>query len=189
MHSLQSHSVADEHCDITCIKYEKDSVDEIRLHHTFEHFPKVMALSLLAVWREAIRPGGRLVIEVPDLKMQSLYLLLLSSNSKKEFISSRHLFGSQEAKWAIHYEGYTPGMLKFILKKFGFENIKIRRNYWRGTFNFTISADKSDKLINIESAAESIFELYTVDSSNGENKLKQIWLAEFLKNLESKKND
>ena len=37
-HTVQTKSVADEHADLTSLRYPAGSIDEIRLHHVFEHF-------------------------------------------------------------------------------------------------------------------------------------------------------
>jgi predicted SAM-dependent methyltransferase len=42
-HSVQDKSVADIQADITQLSYPASSIDEVRLHHVFEHFPRPVA--------------------------------------------------------------------------------------------------------------------------------------------------
>ena len=57
-HSVQVSSPADVYADITELSYEPGSVAEVRLHHVFEHFDRVTALSLLIDWYAWLEEGG-----------------------------------------------------------------------------------------------------------------------------------
>ncbi len=57
---------ADRYADIRTLTYPDNSVDEIRMHHMFEHFERGEALQLLLRWRRWLKPGGILLIETPD---------------------------------------------------------------------------------------------------------------------------
>lgn len=65
-HTVQSYSVADVFGDIAKITFMPKTVDEIRLHHVFEHFDRPTAIALLCAWHMWLKPGGLLYIEVPD---------------------------------------------------------------------------------------------------------------------------
>jgi FkbM family methyltransferase len=54
--------------DITTLTFPPHSVDEVRLHHVFEHFNRVVALGLLIRWQRWLKLGGRLLIETPDFE-------------------------------------------------------------------------------------------------------------------------
>jgi FkbM family methyltransferase len=54
--------------DITALTFPPRTVDEVRLHHVFEHFNRVVALGLLIRWQRWLKPGGRLLIETPDFE-------------------------------------------------------------------------------------------------------------------------
>ncbi|MBU1349519.1 MAG: hypothetical protein ABII99_02395 [Patescibacteria group bacterium] len=72
-HTIQNKSVADKYANIFELKYKKDSIEEIRLHHVFEHFERAVALALIAGWRSWLKKNGVLRIEVPDFKMKIKY--------------------------------------------------------------------------------------------------------------------
>jgi predicted SAM-dependent methyltransferase len=112
------------------LSYPENSVDEIRSHHLFEHFSRAEALKLLVRWRSWLKPGGVLVVETPDFTT-SAALFLKSSSLKRRFELARHIFGSQEAKWADHKDFWDKEKYSFVLRQLGFKDLKIRR-YWNG---------------------------------------------------------
>jgi len=117
---------ADIYKDVRELDYDNDSVDEIRTHHMFEHFPRAEALRILLQWREWLKPGGLLIIETPDFEA-SILAYLNAITQKRRMEIGRHIFGSQEAKWAYHYDFWDSKKFKYVLKMAGFKNIKIRR--------------------------------------------------------------
>ena len=117
---------ADEYKDIRTLDYPENSIEEVRNHHMFEHFPRAKALKLLAVWRRWLKPDGVLMIETPDFgRCAAAYFGAFSR--KRKFELGRHMMGSQEANWAIHYDFWDKPKFKYVLKKFGFKNIVIKR--------------------------------------------------------------
>jgi FkbM family methyltransferase len=54
--------------DITTLTFPPRCVDEVRLHHVFEHFNRVVALGLLIRWQRWLKSDGRLLIETPDFE-------------------------------------------------------------------------------------------------------------------------
>lgn len=150
-HTVQSRSPADLQTDLLQLKYPLGSVDEIRLHHVFEHFTRPVACALLSAWQSWLRIGGILHLEVPDFNRTAAVILnpLVSAGAKT--VAMRHLFGSHEADWAVHCEGYTRGMLKALLKCYGFEIFEIHQNSWQGTHNLEIQAKKIIKIETLDS--------------------------------------
>ena len=104
-HPLQKLSKADYFADITSISFPEELVDEIRLHHVFEHFDRVIALGLISEWHLWLKIGGKLRIETPDIYECSKSLLHAKSYIDKQKII-RHMFGSHEASWAYHLDGW-----------------------------------------------------------------------------------
>ena len=182
-HSVQDKSVADIYSNLLELKYPEGTIEEIRLHHVFEHFSRAQALALLANWNAWLKVGGLLRIETPDFFISAIQVLNPFRSFSSRMSTMRHIFGSQEAHWANHYEGYNKKLYKFILPKFGFKIIEIKKNAWKGTYNIEIIAVKNHD-INVESALNSanlIFKNYMVDDSNGENLLLKYWNSEFKK--------
>jgi hypothetical protein len=179
-HSVQHQTVADLHADILAVSYPSGSAEEVRLHHVFEHFTRPVACALISAWQIWLKPRGRLHIEVPDLNRMAAVLLNPFSSFRRKAVAERHLFGSHEAHWAAHYEGYSAGMLSALMNMFGFEVLAVRKNSWRGTYNVEVFASKSEsdwtneKLAN---AAEHYLRNYLVDNSESEQKLLETWMG------------
>lgn len=181
-HSVQEKSVADIQADITQLSYPASSIDEVRLHHVFEHFTRPVACGLIAGWRSWLKPGGILHIEVPNSQREFLILLNPFVSQHSKAVALRHTFGSHEAPWAIHCEGWTIGRLNKLLKNLGFGISKIRKNSWKGTHNFEVVARKNEpnlSRIDMEKRVEEFLSDYLVDSSQSELKLLGVWMGTY----------
>lgn len=176
-HSVQTRSVADIHANILDLRYPAGSINEIRLHHVFEHFTRPVALALLASWSSWLNTGGILHIEVPNFHRQTLEILNPQSSFPTQALGIRHLFGSHEAGWAVHCEGYSPQSLQYILEQYGYSITEIRENDWEGTYNFEIIAYRkgaSKIKDNYWEITRGILCNYLLNSS--EHPLLDIWL-------------
>jgi hypothetical protein len=178
-HSVQQQSVADLHADILAVSYPAGSIEEVRLHHVFEHFTRPVACALMSAWHIWLVQRGRLHIEVPDLgRMAAVFLNPFSSHRRKA-VAERHLFGSHEAHWAAHYEGYSAELLSAMIKAFGFEIARFQHKSWRGTHNIEVLAIKSEPCWNNEKlagAARQYLKNYLIDDSESERQLLETWM-------------
>jgi len=181
-HTVQERSVADEHADLTKLRYAKGSIDEIRLHHVFEHFPRHIAVALLAGWQIWLKRGGKLMIEVPDFTESAKLVIDPETPSRDNGVALRHIFGSNEAPWAIHYEGWTEDNFRRLLKSFGFTNIEIAKESYKATRNITVVCKKGLFSLNhlkAHMAAKKYLKDFTVDDTDFESSLLDIWMGEF----------
>ena len=117
---------ADKYADIRTLSYPENTVDEIRTHHMFEHFPRAEAIKLLMRWRSWLKPGGKIVIETPDFA-GCARAYTFTFRRKRKFELGRHAFGSQEAGWAIHYDFWDAPKFRYVLGNAGFAKIRTRR--------------------------------------------------------------
>lgn len=100
-------------------------LDEIRNHHVLEHFGREEGIKVLKQWCSWLKKDGILVVETPDFEY-------ICENFKKDpYWMTRHAFGSQEASWAFHLDGWYEDKFKEILPKCGFEILSISRNVSR----------------------------------------------------------
>lgn len=180
-HTVQNTSVADEYHDVRKLKYTPGTVDEVRLHHVFEHFERFNACAYLASWNSWLKPGGKIHIEVPDFETTIKKNFSLLNKSKYEGVGLRHIFGSQEASWAVHYEGYSEGKLRSLATFFGFGNIKIIKSGYKRTFNIEIIAEKIKTLSKEEcrKAASQYLSSYLVDDSDTEKRMLEVWMTKY----------
>ncbi|MCX7908195.1 MAG: FkbM family methyltransferase [Ignavibacteria bacterium] len=169
---------ADFYEDINKLTFPPESVDEIRLHHVFEHFDRTTSIALLIIWNKWLKIGGKLHIETPDVKACA-QVLVSDSNLKIKQAIIRHMFGSQEASWAYHLDGWYDEKFKFILENLGFE-VSCRTWSWqKWPFLPNIEVVAIKKLnYNLEQLlgfAKNILYNYLVDLNESELKLYEIW--------------
>lgn len=112
----------DLEADVTKMEMPAGSVEEIRLHHVFEHFNRVVALGLLIRWREWLRPGGLLWIETPDFLRTAEAALQASGPDRMGFL--RHLEGDQTDAWGYHVGQWYEERFRHTLTTFGFEDLE-----------------------------------------------------------------
>jgi predicted SAM-dependent methyltransferase len=186
-HTLQRESVADEYHDLTRLRYAAESVDEVRLHHVFEHFPRPQAAALVASWQSWLRGGGTLRIEVPDFDATAALVLDPKAPTRDRRVAVRHLFGSNEAPWATHYDGWSESRLRELVGAFGFETREVRRNAYLATRNVEITATRgtapATKAEAVQAAREYLRQ-FTLDESEFETHLLEIWLDQFRAQLD-----
>lgn len=178
-HTVQVKSVADRHADLLALAYPEASVEEVRLHHVFEHFARHTACALVASWQSWLEDGGRLRIEVPDLVLTGLAALNPFASFRRRCVAERHLFGSHEADWASHKEGYSAGQLRKLVWAFGFAVDRIERNSWRGTYNFELFGTKRGTMDRAacEQSARSYLREFLVDDGSSEARLLDAWMT------------
>jgi len=186
-HTVMKDNAADMHTDILSLNYKPESIEEVRLHHVFEHFTRPTACALLAGWNSWLKSSGILHIEVPDFQKTARVMLSMFSSMKSKFVAERHLFGSHEASWAVHCDGYTPKTLKFFIEQFGFKTLKIIKNSWLGTYNFEIIAEKTNQKISL-AEFEQITKKYLTnfmvsETAESEIKLLNTWLEMYSKQI------
>lgn len=179
-HTIQQTSVADEFHNLYELKYAPQTISEIRLHHVFEHFERMSACAFMAGWNSWLKMGGLLKIEVPDFETTFKKNFSLFG-SKNEGVGLRHIFGSQEASWAVHYEGYSKKRLEKIFTTFGYEVIEVKPNDYKNTYNIEITGKKIKHLTLDEAKnyAKIYLSDYMVDDSDTEKRMLEVWCKNF----------
>lgn len=181
-HTVQHKSVADKFADLSTLRYKRQSVDEVRLHHVYEHFPRHIAIGLLASWHTWLKKGGVVHIEVPDFDETASLVIDESFSERDRKVALRHIFGSNEAFWATHYEGWSANRLIEVMKIFGFRNIKAEKSSYMATRNVTVIAKKGLAELDSKKAHEKAakyLKQFTLNDSEVEIDLLNVWLREF----------
>jgi predicted SAM-dependent methyltransferase len=176
-HTVQVTSPADELADITRLEYDPGSIAEIRLHHVFEHFDRPTALRLLVDWHEWLADGGRLTIETPDFD-RSVRAFTRRVGRGDPGTILRHVFGSHEADWAVHWDGWYADRYKRTLTALGYGSLEFEREKWSGTYNITVHARREGGLRDRErqfEAADALLRDSLVDESESELRLLAEW--------------
>lgn len=110
------------------------NIEEIRAHHLLEHFDRKEGIEVLKQWRDWLAPGGRLIVETPDLERICYFFINRQDGrwANQEWLN-HHLYGSQEAGWAYHKDGWYKEKFERVLPELGFEIelIKQKHSYIR----------------------------------------------------------
>lgn len=185
--TVQTRSVADEHADLLSLRYPADSVDEVRLHHVFEHFPRPVAIALAASWRSWLRSRGVLHVEVPDFERTARSVLRPFASRRRRLVGIRHLYGSHEAPWAVHWEGWTEETLTAVFRACGLATERIYRGKFRHTYNVGAIARRDERRLDrgdVERSVRSWLENYLVDGSATEARLLEVWMDQYRRQVE-----
>lgn len=180
-HSVQQHSKADIFADLSQLHYPTGAVDEIRLHHVFEHFERPVALRLLIDWYGWLKEGGQLIIETPDFR-RCIQEYLRNPSLGDQLKILRHLFGSHEASWAVHYDGWYRERFTHVLTALGYRNLRFTTGEWQGTYNITVTGTKGSPPVSRAEQvgqARELLRLSLVDGSPTEMRMLQTWMEQF----------
>ncbi len=204
----------DIRADILDLKFGDNSVDEIKMHHVFEHFHRYQAVALMFAFNNWLKSGGRLIIETPDFELCCQEYLnfmtplmfsrkvLHSIKYKKNYFKPdkwqilRHIFGSKEASWANHMEGWDKFTLFYIYELLGFKIIKTEQRGIKGGMlpNIVITGEKKKHISNneFEGLAREFLQKMIVNDFelpillDGAMKLKEVFLNnKIIKDLDS----
>jgi len=113
---------ADIVCDVRKLdQFADNSAEEIIAIHVIEHFYKWEIQPMLAEWRRVLQPGGKIILECPDLKKAAFHFLM----GEKDQMGMWAFYGNPDLKneFHCHHWGYTPETLAYELQLAGFKNI------------------------------------------------------------------
>ena len=110
--------------------FEDGSVDEVLSVHMIEHLSRWDVPGALKEWARVLKPGGRIVIECPNL-LSACEALIANPESAHSFADD----GGQTSMWPIygapvegdplmlHRWGYTPESLSRLLEQAGLVDV------------------------------------------------------------------
>lgn len=125
---------ADVLADMADLNYPDDSVEEITIYQALEHTPWHQLDDILTNCHRMLQPGGKLIIEVPDLEY--VFKKILEEGLTQHWHDN--IFGGYHRPWdaerypdhlfhqgSIHYQGFNYGKLYSALFKVGFRDIRV----------------------------------------------------------------
>ena len=131
--NIDSHNPAADSCTaIQEIDFPDGSVDRIEGYMVLEHLSLADARAFLRNAHRMLRPGGCLILEVPDLEKVSRLILQFADDPEyleKGAFGLRGIFGEPKPGMALgdyHKWGYTPSMARRMLAEAGFAAVEIR---------------------------------------------------------------
>lgn len=91
----------------------------------------------------------------------------------------RHMFGSHEAAWAVHKDGWYEERFRSHLEALGYERLEFERSHWHGTYNITAVARRGDQPLTREELvdrAEELLRQSLVDEGESERDVLAVWM-------------
>lgn len=118
-------------CDIRDLpkNVEAGSCEAILARHVLEHFPHHQTVEVLTEWRSLMKPGARILIEVPNLEWQCQAILAASERDHRgEWTQDKVvvlMYGDQDYPGNAHLTGFTSWTLMASMEAAGFNAIKV----------------------------------------------------------------
>lgn len=106
-------------------QFESNSVDAIYASHVLEHFYYGLnneLISTLKEWNRVLKPGGQLLISVPDLKTLCWLYLHPNLMPLERHQIMRIIFGGQTNVYDVHKVGFDFEILALYLEEVGFQD-------------------------------------------------------------------
>ena len=107
------------------LPFKTGTIAEISAYHVIEHVYYWEAEITLREWFRVLEPGGKIVIECPDLEKITKYLTKEKDFTKWSSLGAWGLYGDPNHRniYYGHHWGYTPETLSSMLTRNGFTHI------------------------------------------------------------------
>jgi len=125
---------SDLNCDLRKLTLPDCHADVAVAIHVIEHFYEWEALPLLIEWKRVLKPGGKMVLELPCMdKLLSYIAECMKENVAPSKSFSWWAFWGDPAHKSVamcHKWGYTEYCIKTLMEKAGFVDVKFEEpNY------------------------------------------------------------
>jgi FkbM family methyltransferase len=115
--------------DITKLDFEDNSVTEILASHVFEHLNPYKSIDILTDWLRVLKPGGKLVMEMPDIEQLCKRFATASTGERYGILNA--IYGSVNTTssgepgdiTSPHLFGWWPQSMYDHLVNSGYTNI------------------------------------------------------------------
>lgn len=128
--------VPDILCDLRTVPLPDQVAEEVMAIHVFEHFYYWETPAVITEWRRLLQPGGKLVLELPDLKKCCANIVeglgLDGGGKNPHALGLWGLYGDprEEDPYMHHKWGWCPETLTNLLVQFNFERITEQATQW-----------------------------------------------------------
>lgn len=97
-----------------------NSIELIACFHVFEHFAHQDAVRAASQWFELLKPGGQLVLEMPDF----FRLCEMTTEGDDSDLTLAYIFGCQDRDGQFHKWGWGKESISKLLVKVGFSKVE-----------------------------------------------------------------
>jgi ubiquinone/menaquinone biosynthesis C-methylase UbiE len=119
---------ADLNCDLRKLEIQSDTADAVAAIHVLEHFHAWEAPDLITEWRRVLKPGGKMILELPCMDKVFAYVsnCIQQKQPLMEFMSMFALWGDPKYKDVAmcHKWGYFQATLRSLLEYVGMREIQ-----------------------------------------------------------------
>jgi len=123
---IEPSSGADIIADFRTLHFE--NLEEIIAYHLLEHFSREEGIRVLKLWHSWLKLGGTILVETPDFEGICEHFFDKTYYADKAHLV-QHAYGSQEADWAFHRDGWYREKFDKLLPELGFRIILIKRKH------------------------------------------------------------
>lgn len=125
---------ADMKCDLRKLDIASDSADAVAAIHVLEHFHSWEAGEVILEWKRILKPGGKMILEVPSLDKIMAYVCGCFARGlvAQDFMFMHALYGNQSGNRLemCHKWNYTEVMLGGLLESAGMKGVTFKHpNY------------------------------------------------------------
>jgi predicted SAM-dependent methyltransferase len=127
---MNKSDAVDKKCDVRHMpEIRSNTADAVAAIHLLEHFYPWQVLDILSEWRRILKPGGKLILELPCLdKIMDYIASAVNQNIQMDanFAIYHPLYGDPKHRSAeqMHKWGWFVENLTAVLKTVGFRNIQ-----------------------------------------------------------------
>jgi len=115
-------------CDASDLsQFPDNSIAKIYASHVLEHFYHTLndeLLNVLKEWRRVLKPGGQLLVSVPDLKTLCWLYLDPNLTESNRILIMRIMYGGHSNQYDVHKVGLDIDSLGAFATKAGFSDLK-----------------------------------------------------------------
>lgn len=119
---------ADILCDLRKLEIATDSADAVAAIHVLEHFYEWEAKDVLTEWRRILRPGGKMILELPCMDKVFGYVVrcIEAKQPMQPFMTLTAMYGDPKHKEPAmcHKWGWFTKPLTELLASVGMRNIQ-----------------------------------------------------------------
>ena len=122
---------ADLKMNILKLDFEDNTIEEILASHVFEHLSPHYAFPALQEWIRVLKPGGKLIMEMPNFEITcKKFIEEKDYNKKLELMNiifcPSHIVDGKPIEGSNHLWGWWPESLYYHLNCAGYINIEFK---------------------------------------------------------------